>query len=138
MELLPNQDLNDLVQICIKVEQQLFRKGLKILHSYSSIRKDYKREGKQVVEEEPPKNLGKEKDKEKPREGTSLHTYTRDIKCFKCLRRDNISSQCLMSVYYFPHLMFNFGYFIGFLCLKGDLIENSDNLAYWVCETKIA
>jgi len=29
VELLPYQDLNDLVQICIKVEQQHMRKGLK-------------------------------------------------------------------------------------------------------------
>jgi len=51
VELLPYQDLNDLEQICIKVEQQLLRKGFNTLRSNSSTKKDYKREGKQVVEE---------------------------------------------------------------------------------------
>jgi len=33
----------------------------------------------------------------------------------------------LMSAYFCPHLMFNFGYLIEFMCLKSDLIDNSDN-----------
>jgi len=57
VELLPYQDLNDLVQLCIKVEQ---------------------------VKERPSKSF---KEKEKPREGTSTHTHTSDMKCFKCLGR---------------------------------------------------
>jgi len=48
VELLPYRDLNDLVQICIKVEQQHLRKGFK---------------DKQLLEEEPIKNLWKEKTK---------------------------------------------------------------------------
>ena len=46
-----------------------------------------------MLEEEPPKNLGKEKNLEKLREGTSSHTHTREIKCFKCQGRGHISSQ---------------------------------------------
>jgi len=33
----------------------------------------------------------------------------------------------LMSAYFCPHLMFNFGYLIEFVCLKSDLVDNSDN-----------
>jgi len=33
----------------------------------------------------------------------------------------------LMSAYFCPHLMFNSGYLIEFVCLKSDLIDNSDN-----------
>ena len=32
-----------------------------------------------------------------------------------------------MSVYFFPHLMFNSGYLIEFVCLKSDLINNYDS-----------
>jgi len=39
VELLPYQDLNDLVQICIKVEQQHLRKGLKDNHSNSYVKR---------------------------------------------------------------------------------------------------
>nr|KYP49120.1 hypothetical protein KK1_029151 [Cajanus cajan] len=47
VELLPYRDLNDLVQLCIKVEQQNLRKNFKT-SSYSSTysKVDYKREGK--------------------------------------------------------------------------------------------
>jgi len=38
--------------MCIKVEQQLLRKGFKTLHSNFSVKKDLKREDKQLVEEE--------------------------------------------------------------------------------------
>jgi len=33
----------------------------------------------------------------------------------------------VMSVYFCPHLMFNSGYLIEFVCLKSDLIDNFDN-----------
>jgi len=65
VELLPYQDLNDLVQICIKIEQQHLRKSLKTLHSNFYVKKDYKREGKQVKQEEPSRNLEKERESEK-------------------------------------------------------------------------
>ena len=37
------------------------------------------------------------------------------------------SRNYLMSAYFCPHLMFNFGYLIEFVCLKSDLIDNFDN-----------
>ena len=32
----------------------------------------------------------------------------------------------VMSAYFFPHSVFNSGYLIEFVCLKSDLIDNSD------------
>ena len=52
--------------------------------------KEFKREGKQVKEE----SSKSFKEKEKPREGTSSHTRTSEIKCFKCLCRGHVASQC--------------------------------------------
>ena len=69
VELLPYQDLNDLVQLFIKVEQQILRKYFRNDYSNSYTKKEFKREGKQV-KEEPSKSF---KEKEKPREG---HIYT--------------------------------------------------------------
>ena len=48
VELLPYQDLNDLVQLCIKVEQQMLRKNFRNDYSNSYTKKEFKREGKQV------------------------------------------------------------------------------------------
>jgi len=36
-------------------------------------------------------------------------------------------TRCVMSTYFCPHLMFNSGYLIEFMCLKSDLIDNFDN-----------
>nr|KYP57709.1 hypothetical protein KK1_003979 [Cajanus cajan] len=99
VELLLYRDMNDLVQLCIKVEQQVLRKNFK--SSFSSYsKKDYKREGKNFEKKnafDSSKNLdkGKEKEKEKEKKYTS-HTSTKSsaIKCFKCLRRGHIASQC--------------------------------------------
>jgi len=33
----------------------------------------------------------------------------------------------VMNTYFCPHLMFNSGYLIEFICLKSDLIDNFDN-----------
>ena len=35
----------------------------------------------------------------------------------------------MMSPYFCPHLVFNYGYLIKFVCLKSDLIDSSDNAA---------
>ena len=67
VELLPYQDLNDLVQICIQVKQQNLRKSFSKRNqaqTNSYVKKDFKKEEKK---EQPPRNLGKGKDK-----------------CFKC------------------------------------------------------
>jgi len=32
-----------------------------------------------------------------------------------------------MSAYFFPHSLFNSGYLIEFMCIKSDLIDNSDD-----------
>jgi len=90
VELLPYQDLNDLVQLCIKVEQQILRKNFRNEYSNSYTKKEFKRDGKQV-KEEPSKSF---KEKEKPREGTSSHTRTSEIKCFKYLGRGHVASKC--------------------------------------------
>jgi len=61
VELLPYQDLNDLVQICIKVKQQRLRKGLKDNHSISYVKRDYKREENKWKKRNPLENLRKKK-----------------------------------------------------------------------------
>nr|KYP43823.1 Transposon Ty3-I Gag-Pol polyprotein [Cajanus cajan] len=103
VELLPYRDLNDLVQLCIKVEQQVLRKNFKKESSFSSsyYKKDHKREGKTFEKKitfDSSKNLdkGKEKEKEKDKGKYTSHTSTKssEIKCFKCLGRGHIVSQC--------------------------------------------
>ena len=91
VELLPYQDLNDSVQLCIKVEQQILRKNFRNDYSNCYTKKEFKKEGK-TVKNEPSKSF---KEKEKPREGKSSHTRTSEIKCFKCLGRGHVASQCL-------------------------------------------
>ena len=60
IELLPYQDLNYLVQLCIKVEQQILRKIFRNDYSNSYTKKEFKREGNQVKEE--PSKSFKEKE----------------------------------------------------------------------------
>nr|KYP31491.1 hypothetical protein KK1_048165 [Cajanus cajan] len=99
VELLLYRDLNDLVQLCVRVEQQRMRKSSfkrESSHS-SSLKKDYKREGKSFEKKnvlEPSKDLAKEKYKGKGKITPHTSTRTSDIKCFKCFERGHISSQC--------------------------------------------
>nr|KYP32558.1 hypothetical protein KK1_046734 [Cajanus cajan] len=61
VELLPYRDLDDLVQLCIRVEQQHLRKNSfkkDKTHSSSYVKKDYKREG-QFSKYDSSKNFGK-------------------------------------------------------------------------------
>jgi len=59
VELLPYRDFHDLVEICIKVEQQVLRKGtIRSSYSNSYSKTNFKREGKSLKEkrrENPPK-----------------------------------------------------------------------------------
>ncbi|XP_022640399.1 uncharacterized protein LOC106771275 [Vigna radiata var. radiata] len=87
VELLPYRDLNDLVQMCIKVEQQNLRKS-----SSKRVQVQPIFEKKIFKEKESFKPLAKIN--EKPKQESSSHTHTRDIKCFKCLGRGHVAAQC--------------------------------------------
>ena len=84
VELLPYQDLNDLVQLCIKVEQQNLRKtSSQRVGSYSNFypMKDFKKEGS-TSREKP-----KETTKPFAKETSTPPIRARDTKCFKCFGR---------------------------------------------------
>ena len=92
-ELLPYMDLNYLIHLCIKVEQQILRKGSsrkESSYSNSYPKKEYKKEMEDNISKdktkETPKSLGKDMSTSQP--------YSRDIQCFKCLGRGHIASQC--------------------------------------------
>jgi len=55
----------------------------------------------------------------------SIKVFTEKKK--KRLTKKGRRGERVMSAYFCPHLMFNFGYLIEFMCLKSDLIDNSDN-----------
>uniref|UniRef100_A0A151UE43 CCHC-type domain-containing protein n=1 Tax=Cajanus cajan TaxID=3821 RepID=A0A151UE43_CAJCA len=90
VELLPYRDLNELVQLCVRVEQQLRRNPSLRKESTSYPRKDFKKEGHSSYLKDRPLEKQKEKQKGKP----SNETRTSSIKCFKCLGRGHITSQC--------------------------------------------
>jgi len=96
VELLPYRDFHDLVQICIKVEQQVLRKSTnRSSYSNSYSKTDHKREGKFLKEkprENPPKVIVQENTKRK--EEFTPSDRTSGIKCFKFLGRGHIQSQC--------------------------------------------
>ncbi|XP_068476203.1 uncharacterized protein [Phaseolus vulgaris] len=91
VELLPYQDLNDLVQLCIKVEQQNLKKtSSRREDSYpnSYPRSEFKRE----------ESVPKEKLRETPESvGKDMFTppiRARDVKCFKCYGRGHVQAKC--------------------------------------------
>nr|KYP47753.1 hypothetical protein KK1_030585 [Cajanus cajan] len=97
VELLSYRDLDDLVQLCIRVEQQFLRKSFKNSNSRSYNKEEHKREGrsfKNYAKENPskPQELDKEEEKKKVTSHTS--SKTSEIQCFKCLARGHVASQC--------------------------------------------
>nr|KYP38676.1 hypothetical protein KK1_040070 [Cajanus cajan] len=92
LELLSYRDLNELVQLCSRVEHQLKRKTFRkdFTLSYSN---SFKKEGPFSKPFPNEKVKVKEKDKTSHRT-SSKETKTSDIKCFKCLGRGHIVSQC--------------------------------------------
>jgi len=91
VELLPYQDLNDLVQLCIKVEQQNLRKTSS--HKEGSYSNSYPtREIKR--EESTSKETPKETLKPLGKDMLTPPLHTRDVKCFKCFGRGHVQAQC--------------------------------------------
>ena len=88
---MPYQDLNDLIQLCIKVEQQNLRKtSSRREGSYSNSypKKEYKRE-ESVLKEKP-----RETSKSVGKDVITPLTRSTDVKCFKCYGRGRVQAQC--------------------------------------------
>ena len=83
--------MNDLVKLCIKVEQQNLRKASSLREgSYpnSYPKRDFKR--KESTSKETPKETPKPLDKDT----FTPPIHTRDVKCFKCYERGHMQAQC--------------------------------------------
>ncbi|KAL5191075.1 putative mitochondrial protein [Glycine soja] len=93
VELLPYRDLDDLAQLCIRVEQQLKRKPTpKSYGSHSYPKKD---QGQGIIGAAPSKpkdDKGKTIEKQPPK--ARMQEKTTSTKFFRCLRRGHIVSQC--------------------------------------------
>ncbi|KAH1228740.1 Retrovirus-related Pol polyprotein from transposon gypsy [Glycine max] len=93
VELLPYRDLDELVQLCIRVEQQLKRKPSSKSYGFHSYpRKDQAQGILGAAPSKPKEDKGKTIEKSTPK--TSSQERTSNIKCFKCLGRGHIASQC--------------------------------------------
>ena len=93
VELLPYRDLDDLVQLCIRVEKQLKRKPTsKSYGSRSYPKKDQGQGILGVTPSKPKDDKGKTIEKQAPK--ASMQEKTSSIKCFKFLGRGHITSQC--------------------------------------------
>jgi len=93
VELLPYRDLDELVQLCIRVEQQIKRMSSSKSYGFHSYpRKDQTQGILGVAPSKPKENKGKTIQKSTPK--TSSQARTSNIKCFICLGRGHIASQC--------------------------------------------
>ena len=93
VEILPYRDLDELVQLCIRVEQQLKRKPTS--KSYSSHSYTKKDQGQGILGATPSKpkdDKGNTIEKQPPK--ASMQEKTSSIKFFNCLGRGHITSQC--------------------------------------------
>ena len=93
VELLQYRDLDYLVQLCIRVEQQLKRKSTSksyCPHSYP--KKDQGQGILGMASSKPKYDKGKTIEKQPPK--ASMQGKISSIKCFKCLGRVHIASQC--------------------------------------------
>jgi len=91
VEILPYKDLNDLMQLSIKVEKQILRKQSSQKQSSYSISYDNEKfqKGEEHIKEtslEPSQNLSKYEH--------ISYTQAREIQCFKCLGKGHLASQC--------------------------------------------
>ena len=92
VELLPYSDLDELVQLCIRVEQKIKRKSSsKSYGSHFYTRKDQAHRILGAAPSKPKEDRGKTIEKYTLK--TSSQERTSNIKCFKCLRRGHIASQ---------------------------------------------
>ncbi|KAL5193369.1 hypothetical protein HKD37_20G055601 [Glycine soja] len=93
VEIFPYKDLDELVQFCIRVEQQLKRKPSSKSYGFHSYpRKDQAQRILGAAPSKPKEDKGKTIKKSTPK--TSSQERTSNIKCFKCLGRGHIASQC--------------------------------------------
>ena len=92
-ELLRYKDLNDLIQLFIKVEQQNLRKGSsrkESSYSNSYPKREHRREREDGISKDKPKETTKSVGKDV----SNSQLRSRNIQCFKCLGRGHIASQC--------------------------------------------
>ena len=93
VELLPYRDLDELVQLCIRVRQQLKRKPSSKSYGFHSYPRNDQAQGiLGAAPSKPKEDKGKTIEKSTPK--TSSQQKTSYIKCFKCLGRGHIASQC--------------------------------------------
>ncbi|KAH1202523.1 putative mitochondrial protein [Glycine max] len=93
VELLPYRNLDELVQLCIRVEQQIKRKSSSKSYGFHSyLRKDQAQGILGAAHSKPKEDKCKTIEKSTPK--TSSQERTSYIKCFKCLGRGHIASQC--------------------------------------------
>ena len=93
VELLPYRDLVELVELYIRVEQQLKRKSTSKSYGSHSYPRKYQAQGILAATPSKPKE-DKGNTIEKSTLKTSSQERTSKIKCFKCLGRGHIASQC--------------------------------------------